>query len=399
MDDDFSRDYFKRIEQGEESMLFLSINNNVDLMKFQSLLFSESIPSFCLNTNVGQFLGIINPIKIELYILKNDCNKAIDLLQKNKSAFKGIFRLYNESGKELNVVSITKPTNSTEKIEQGSFFSVEGVCTLSRYWFHLLISIFLVVIDYCYSNYLYDVTPYFLDKVEKIVFFIVILVWNIHMICLGIQRFRSIGLNPWLFIIPIFGGIATKFIPSCKDNSNNKYINYKIPNEKLLKIILLIIALGYSGAGQIKNTLTNSEKQYEYQSDKEVIYTDKNIKITRYNSDDGIYYYFTIYQTENKVLDTVVFYKQETLDYLKSQYLKMQTSNELDYISKFSDWIYKISNDYPAIELYNSEGESIRYYSPEEYENITDELLEMENPSIIRFWFFNFDEAISDFLD
>ena len=56
------------------------------------------------------------------------------------------------------------------------------------------------------------------------IFFLITIIFDFHIFCLGVQRFRSIGKNPWLFLIPIYGSVIVKIIPTKKDQSNNKYL-------------------------------------------------------------------------------------------------------------------------------------------------------------------------------
>jgi len=127
--------------------------------------------------------------------------------------------------------------------EQGHFFSFEGVCSLKKFWIHFLIFIFFVVIDCCYS-YIYAYTPFWGDLIEKIVYMFIFVVWIVHMLCLGVQRFRSVGQNPWKILIPVYGALVIEFVPELKDHTNNKYLYYEIPGEKWLRIIFVLYA-GY----------------------------------------------------------------------------------------------------------------------------------------------------------
>ena len=147
---------------------------------------------------------------------------------------------------EENYKNIESREQTIDKISQGGFFSFDGICTLKKYWLHVLISLLIfvlvVVLDDGYSD-LSKYTPYGLDLAEKIVCLIVLMGWNIHMKCLAVQRMRSVGVNPWKVLIPFYGPITVCFIPTKKDQTNNKFLNYQIPGEKWLRVILMIFAI------------------------------------------------------------------------------------------------------------------------------------------------------------
>lgn len=156
---------------------------------------------------------------------------------------------------EDNYKNIESREQTIDKISQGGFFSFDGICTLKKYWLHFLISLLIVVLDYGYS-YLYEYTPYGLDLAETIICLIVLVGWNIHMMCLEVQRMRSVGVNPWKVLIPFYGPITVRFIPTKKDQTNNKFLNYQIPGAKWLRVILMIFTIASSGGGKFQRFYT-----------------------------------------------------------------------------------------------------------------------------------------------
>ena len=75
-------------------------------------------------------------------------------------------------------------------VNEGSFFSFKGICSVKKYWLHFLISLAVVLLDYGYYFFIKN-PPHWLDVVETVVSIVFLIVWNIHLICLGVQRFRA----------------------------------------------------------------------------------------------------------------------------------------------------------------------------------------------------------------
>lgn len=414
MEDDYSKTYLERTENGEESMLFLSIGSDVDLMMIRGLLFSENISSFCSNQHSSRVLGgwnIINPIKFELYILKSDYDTSKELLFDFAREYRGTLRLYDPDGNEIPIDISSKNNESSndaqeiinnsqnaetakisiDDVTQGNFFSFDGICTLRKYWFHFFISVLIVALDYGYS-YLYKHTPYGLDLAETIICLIVLVGWNIHMICLAVQRMRSVGVNPWKVLIPIYGPVTVRFIPANKDQTGNKYLNYHIPGEKWLRVILIIFAIASSGASNFNHSKQNALKGLSENNSEKVVFSDEAVTCKRYKTEDGIVYYFNVYRYKNTVIDTVVFYKKETFNYLKNKYLEFNKSNSEEYLNEYCNFLFDTSSDYPYIELYDDKGTSIISFEPEEYESVTGDVIDEYGAETIRFWYFDFDE-------
>ena len=344
MEDDYSKIYLERTENGEESMLLLSIGSDVDLMMIQSLLFSENISSFCLNQHGSRVLGgwnNINPVKLELYILKSDYDTSKELLLDFVREYRGTLRLYDPDGKELpidisskkikisnDVQEILDNTQNAETakisiddVTQGGFFSFDGICTLKKYWLHFLISLLIVVLDYGYS-YLYKYTPYGLDLAETIICLIVLVGWNIHMMCLEVQRMRSVGVNPWKVLIPFYGPITVYFIPTKKDQTNNKFLNYQIPGAKWLRVILMTFAITSSGGSYFNDSIQDALNGLSKSSSEKIMFTNNDVTCKKYNTEDGIVYYFNVYRYEDSIIDTIVFQEKETFNYLKNKYFE-----------------------------------------------------------------------------
>lgn len=280
-----------------------------------------------------------------------------------------------------------------------NFFSFNGICNLEKYWTHFLISVAIVLVDYGYS-FLYKYTPHWLDLIETIICLLCLFVWNIHLICLGVQRFRDTGRNPWKILIPIYGSIIVKFFPSCKNQSNNKYITYSIPAEKWLRILLIIWAFFATGPSTFGDSIQTAITGISRANSGRVVFSNDDITCKKYHTDEGINYYFNIYRYDGYVINTIVFSKEKTLKYLKKQYNEIKKKESDNYLDDFCDFIKELYYDNPAIEFYNDEGESIIFLRPEDYINKSDELIEEYEPSIIRFWYEDFDYVfVEDLID
>lgn len=399
MNEEFSKEYLERTAKGEESMLLLRIGSSIDATMIQSLLFSENISSFCLNQNINRTaVNTFSPIKIELYILKADYSTAKDLIENSTTEYKGSLRLYDLDANEI-AINFSKENDSSriklsvDDLPQGGFFSLNGICTLRRYWFNLLIFLLVIVFDYLYS-YLYKYTPYALDLVETIICITFLIIWNFHLLALSIQRMRSVGKNPWKIFIPIYGRITVDFIPSIKDQSNNKYLNYQIPGEKWLRVILIILAFFSSGAENYNDSLQKAIKGISETTSEKNVFENDDITCKKYKTEDGTFYYYNIYRYDGVIIDTVVFSEKETLKVLKKKYQEIKKENTDDYLDVYCDFIYDTSLYYPDIELYDEDGETIVSFNSDEYTSVTADVIEEYNPEIIRFWYFNFDEML-----
>ncbi|MBR4323668.1 DUF805 domain-containing protein [Treponema sp.] len=282
-------------------------------------------------------------------------------------------------------------------VNEGSFFSFKGICSVKKYWLHFLISLAVVLLDYGYYFFIKN-PPHWLDVVETVVYIVFLIVWNIHLICLGVQRFRATGHNPWTMLIPIYSSIIIKFLPSCKDQSKNKYLNYTIPAEKLLRVLLIIISIIPNSASIRETTQTIHTDISKIRSGRVVFSTDE-INCKQYYTDDGNYYYFDIYRYDGNIIDTLVFSKPKTLRFLKKQYIELKQNNPENYMDAFINKIKDLYYDRPALELYDANGESIIHLEPYEYVGAIDEIIDEYNPKIIRLWYEAFDSVVEeDFL-
>ena len=400
MNEDFSKEYLERTANGEESMLLLRVGSTIDATMIQSLLFSENISSFCLNRNINStFINNLSPIKVELYILKTDYSAAKEIIEHSALNYKGSIRLYALDSNEIAINSSKEDKSSgiiidIDDVPQGGFLSFNGICTLRRYWFHLFILVLVIAFNYLYS-YLYKFTPYALDLTETIICMAFFIVWNIHMLCLSIQRMRSVGKNPWKILIPIYGPITVKFIPSNKDQSNNKYLDYEIPGVKWLRIILLILAIFSSGLSSFRDSITDAIKGVsETISKQETVFENEDIKCKKYKTEEGTFFYYNIYRYDGVIIDTVVFSEKETLNLLKKKYQEIKKEEPEDYLDIYCNFIYENSSSNPYTDLYDEDGENIASFNSDEYESITAEVIEQYNAKMIRFWYFDFDEIL-----
>ena len=249
--EDFSKEFFERIEKGEEGMFFLSISNAIDAMSIQSYLYSEKIPSHILNDHFASMTNVwntISPVKLELYILKTDFEVAKNVIKDFNINYKGTLQLYNPEGKieSLNIYreKVSEEKNTTPvNIKTGGFFSLEGTCTLKLFWINLLLLPLIGFTRYFLEKYLYATRNYGFILVEYIVLAVVIIIWDIHLSCLAVQRYRGLGNNPWFFFIPIWGLIGPLFIPSQENQSNNKYIDYKIKYKAFYYFLIIFLAI------------------------------------------------------------------------------------------------------------------------------------------------------------
>ena len=81
---------------------------------------------------------------------------------------------------------------------------------------------------------------------------------------------------------------------------------------------------------------------------------------------------------------------------MKKQYKKLKNTSSENYLDDFCDQIKNLYYDNPSIEFYDDEGESIIYLEPEEYINKSDEIIEEYKPTIIQFWYKDFDYVFED---
>lgn len=285
-----------------------------------------------------------------------------------------------------------------ENIKNGRFFSFEGICSLEKYWIHFLISWAIVLLAYGYS-FLYEYTPHWLNLIETIVCVIALVVCNIHLICLGVQRFRATGRNPWKMLIPIYSSIIIMLFPSCKDQSKNKYLDYTIPAEKWLRVFPIIFAIVFTNPISFSSAIHTELTGISKDNSGRVVFSTDDIICRKYHTNEGINYYFNIYRYNGSIIDTLVFSNTKTLKFLKKQYKELKKNDSEKYVDAFIDKIKDLYSCSPSIELYDAEGESIILLEPDEYIGRIDEIIEKYNPKIIRFWYEAFDSVFEeDFL-
>lgn len=159
------------------------------------------------------------------------------------------------------------------KENKGKFFSTDGICTLGRYWKNcLLITVIEIVIIISIITLLYYIDhgrnivqfhlhPVFYRFIDQqiealkteyfiliaIVFWLCIfeLMVMLYITFLKVKRLRSVDINPWFGLIPIFSTIIAAFIPCKKDFQKNKFFNTKLKYKWLFVLILAILSLIY----------------------------------------------------------------------------------------------------------------------------------------------------------
>lgn len=81
---DFEKEFFERCEAGEESILFMKVSSQQDCAVLRSLLFSSGVPSYIEAEHSSGLYGNaadvnIGLISMKLYILKDDCEEALEI--------------------------------------------------------------------------------------------------------------------------------------------------------------------------------------------------------------------------------------------------------------------------------------------------------------------------------
>ena len=84
--ENFEEELFKRTQAGVQHQLFLSMASKLDCMIIRSLLSAENIPTYVegehMNNIYGGLAGTLTAvIAIKLYILRNDYDKAFDIVR------------------------------------------------------------------------------------------------------------------------------------------------------------------------------------------------------------------------------------------------------------------------------------------------------------------------------
>ena len=271
-------------------------------------------------------------------------------------------------------------------IPKGGFFSFNGICTLKRYWLHFIVSNLIFTIDLVYS-FLYKYTSYGSDFIATIICFSLGIIWQLHMMCLAVQRMRSVAVNPWKVLIPFYGPIVVRFFPAKEDQSNNKYLNYKIPGAAWLRIIFILLTIAYSGFSTFYASLLDSIKGLSLQTYEKKIFTDDFVECIESRTENNTVYYFNVYGSENNmdIIDTAFFCEKETFENLKNMYLELKESNPKDYLSEFCDFIYSAAYDDPEIDFYNNDWELLASFASEDTLTVDD--FNEYNPDIVRFWY------------
>ena len=337
---------------------------------------------------------------------------------------------------EENYKNIESREHTIDKISQGGFFSFYGICSLRKYWIHYLLTFFSLFITYFLVLFLVkklisiNCLSFALKWTINGIFFLITIIFNFHIFCLGVQRFRSIGKNPWLFLIPIYGSVIVKIIPTKKDQSNNKYLCSKISLKKLylLLSILITICNFFIGrvlpfkflelaktAKEIKQKTILSETKLHDSSDTYVFVEKK-----------WFHYYLHIYDEDVTSIYTIIFKKKKTLDFLTTLKEKLENAskekgsenndeyedfmNRIDsmsdyyYVKDFISFVGESLSDNIYIELFGPEGWTVRTFGPDQAlvllsdEQALNEKMEEYEVSKIRYYLFDFDEIVEQFL-
>lgn len=335
----------------------------------------------------------------------------------------------NLQNKEINT---NNQSFSRCNLPKGRFFSFYGICSLRKYWIHYLLTFFSLFITYLLVLFLVKILisinclSFALKWTINGIFFLITIIFNFHIFCLGVQRFRSIGKNPWLFLIPIYGSVIVKIIPTKKDQSNNKYLCSKISLKKLylLLSILITICNFFIGrvlpfkflelaktAKEIKQKTILSETKLHDSSDTYVFVEKK-----------WFHYYLHIYDEDVTSIYTIIFKKKKTLDFLTTLKEKFENASKAkgsennDEYEDFMNWIDIIDiidfisfveeslGDNIYIELFGPEGWTVRTFGPDQAlvllsdEQALNEKMEEYEVSKIRYYLFDFDEIVEQFL-
>lgn len=335
----------------------------------------------------------------------------------------------NLQNKEINT---NNQSFSRCNLPKGRFFSFYGICSLRKYWLHYLLTFFSLFITYLLVLFLVKILisinclSFALKWTINGIFFLITIIFNFHIFCLGVQRFRSIGKNPWLFLIPIYGSVIVKIIPTKKDQSNNKYLCSKISLKKLylLLSILITICNFFIGrvlpfkflelaktAKEIKQKTILSETKLHDSSDTYVFVEKK-----------WFHYYLHIYDEDVTSIYTIIFKKKKTLDFLTTLKEKFENASKAkgsennDEYEDFMNWIDIIDiidfisfveeslGDNIYIELFGPEGWTVRTFGPDQAlvllsdEQALNEKMEEYEVSKIRYYLFDFDEIVEQFL-
>lgn len=86
VEDSFDRMFFERTQKGENYQQFLSISSQKDCAIIRSLLHADNIPTYVegehMNSIYGGISGTMNAVvAIRLYVLKNDYDKALEIVR------------------------------------------------------------------------------------------------------------------------------------------------------------------------------------------------------------------------------------------------------------------------------------------------------------------------------
>lgn len=83
--EDFEKNYFERIENGEKSQQFLLLGGQQDCSLIRSLLAADNIPSYVENENINRIYGgtptaVTGVFALKLFILVNDYDNAYEIV-------------------------------------------------------------------------------------------------------------------------------------------------------------------------------------------------------------------------------------------------------------------------------------------------------------------------------
>ncbi|MBQ0050463.1 MAG: hypothetical protein KBT11_00190 [Treponema sp.] len=396
-----------------------------DYPQLQSLLYEEGIPSLVMNKsglNVTGGWNVSNPVKIELYILKTDFDKAISLVEDSSFNFFGTFRFYNPAGNEISLkINNSNADESVpldaekeqiytenEKVEEiiseelkkikklssltkkRGFFSLDGTCSRRLFGLTFLVSIALRIADYIWVN---SLTSNTIDIIRIVMMSIIMGIWQYHFNCLLVQRFRSADVHPWLVFVPVFNFLVAFIKPSSADMTTNAYVNREIPHRKLFRSLIVLLAFlvpVYSVLGLVYSPI--SQTSYTDQSVEYVI-EENNVECKKGSDQVGDKYYLNVYDYDEKTIITCVFREKKTLNSFKKLIKKMKKQyGEEEFSKKLEDYIMENSTSNPAIDFYNSDWEVIASFSSKQYGTVILEKIDELNPAMIRLNYYDFDE-------
>lgn len=386
---DFSKEFFKRVENGEDVMLFMNLGNFFDVPMIQGLLYEEGIPSFVSNKNSSvNFGGVINfssVVKIELYIIKNDFEKAVNVIKDYNIKIQGTASMYNQFGKKIELLlnrkkieennsSIPnkeeeqsgvddKDENEETKKVKNNFFNFAGVMPCAEFLFNYLVctAIYIMLSFFC-NLVLSSFEDYIGLKIAITIAFLIPCALSMYRIWIcKCRRMMDINKSPWFSIIPIVNIIACLFVPSEKignmqaertSEDNKKFSHFS----KLCILFLLSLNL-YS---LVENDCYKVSEKYS-----KVLYSDGTVLVEKgFIKNQGLYHLLLINDTEYSI-QTALYFDNETsarklikqIKYLKNNYPMTYADDITDDIwrTRKSEGIYLLKNNEVVKKFYKSD--------------------------------------------